>query len=257
MESVTQEKLLGLPTLSVVRFLRLPADVLVGIYTDWLEVHRLVRLDSAICSRQDRQEWMELLRKKSVLKSVKLGGYKRHKLLLWLESRNVRTSHLDLIGPNTYSVDFACALDNWLKMPGSDLQSVFFKRCEVHTVGCISSHSRNLRKLDLCDILTSHLNGYWDILRANNNIKELTIDTSYNCTCKEIPEDICLPSVVTLSVYMGIFHNKEVFMDFISRFPCIRCLTLKQYSAFRFKFGEIDKSVLLATLTDLTDIYLK
>jgi len=256
MEPATIVDLSGHSASSDVNFLRLPAELLFNIYSDWLDPLRVSRLDCAICSRQYRQEWLEYLKRRHILKTVQLSGFKSSSYVSWLGSRCVRALGLELVKPNIDDVEYVSALDTWLKHCGPTLKSVTLHGCHDHVVQYTQKYCTNLRKLEIKEILS--LDSYWDLLRANHNLTELIITLRYDCSfCEVIPDDILLSSVLLLSVNMRLFNSDTLYFQFLSIFPSVECLIMYEYELFSSIAGQLDKRMLIEILSTVKDVYLR
>lgn len=258
MEPVANVCLSGLPVSVRVKFLHLPSELLFKIYSDWLDPHRISHWDSAICSRQDRQQWLEYLKSRHTLPTVRLNGFKpiHTSYIAWLASRCVRAFGLELVKPNVNDTEFVPALESWLKHSGPIIESVLLEGCHDCVIHCIRENCTNLRKITLSEILS--MDSYWDILHANYNLKELSISVRYDCNfCVQIPDDFVLSWVKKVSIDMRLFGSNLLFFDFISKFPSLECLVLFKYELFSFVVGQLDKHLLIETLPNLKDVYLR
>ena len=230
------------------QFLRLPSELLIRIYTEWIGARNIFRVDSAMCSKQHRQDWLHYLKNICKFRSVELNELTRQAWLSWLTSRCVRVSELV---PDIYSARFKRKLERWLKHCGAEVHSVVFNRCEGYTVQCIKERSTNLRKIALSNVIS--MQPYWGILRARGDaIVTLTISASLDCTiCDVIPVNLWFPSVRNLTVDIRIFSEKHVFMDFLSRFFSVQSLALTQYRLFSYLVGKLNRNELLEILPNL------
>lgn len=208
-------------------------------------------MDSAICNKQHRPEWLLFLKCICKFKSIELNERNRQAWLIWLTSKRVRASELALIGPDIYSARFKRKLERWLKHCGSEVNSVVFNSCEGYTVQCIRERCTNLRKMALSNVIS--MQPYWGILRAKcDAIVTLTILASLDCSiCEVIPANLWFPSVRNLTVDMRIFNEKNVFIDFLSRFPSVQSLALTQYRLFSYLVSALNKNELRETLPNL------
>ena len=233
------------------QFLRLPYELLVTIYTEWLGARNIFQIDSAMCSKQHRPEWLPFLKDICKFKSVELNERNRQAWLKWLTSRRVRASELVLIGPDIYCSRFERKLERWLNYCGSEVHSVVFNTCEGYTVQCIRELCTNIRKISLSNV--NSMEPYWGVLRAKSDaLVTLTILASLDCSiCEVIPANVLFSSVRNLTVDMRLFNEKNVFIDFLSRFSSVHSLTLIRYRLFSYMVIALNKNELREILPNL------
>ena len=257
-ESKANEKLIDASLLlSGFQFLRLPSELLIIIYTEWLGALNLFQIDCAICSKQHRPEWLQFLKDICQFKSVELNERNRQAWLSWLTSRCVRVSELVLIGPDIYSARFKRKLERWLKHCGSEVHTVVLNTCEGYTVQCIRERCNNVRKIVLSNVIS--MQPYWGILRAKSDaIVTLSILASLDCSiCEVIPANLRLRSVRNLTVDMRLFSENQVFIDFLTRFPSLQNLALINYRLFSYLVGKLNRNELLEILPNLKTVRCK
>lgn len=242
--SGTREELVEAPSVvSRVQFLRLPSELLVTIYTEWLSARSLFYMDSAICSKQHRQEWLHFLKNMCQLKCIELNVLKDRQFVIhWLASRCVRVSQLVLADHRIHCARYIHELDRWLERCGSEIRYVLFCRCDRYTLQCIERHCTNLPAVVFSNVFS--IEPFWEILRAKSHtLSTVAVGASYDCNvCDVIPTDIFLPCVRNLTVDMKLFDQKRVFIDFLSRFPCVQKLRLEQFGTFGYLVGELNKN---------------
>ena len=75
--------------------IEIPDDIQIGLWSEWIEIDGLADLDTAICSKDLRPAFMELISEKSFVHKSK-SDYFEEEYIIWLAIRQIRVVSMDL-----------------------------------------------------------------------------------------------------------------------------------------------------------------
>ena len=187
---------------NIVDILNLPLVLQRELFGSWLTIREVAKMDSAICSREARLIFLELLTMECLVLNNPRGNIAHHNLMSWMawvvmRKVNITTSHLfRLVSPELFMPFFAHI--------GKQLETLTIRsHCENDIVfsqmlSCIASYCVNITELSLT--WCSTLQGLENILRSSKeSITKLYLD---NCNLSELQnDDLQLLSLQFLSIF--------------------------------------------------------
>jgi hypothetical protein len=103
--------------------LQISSDLFATILAEWIEQKAVTRLDSAMCSRQNRGRFLELLRE-VCFKSINLDSISG----MWVFTRNIRSYHVSIhFKDMPKSVMFDTAFDRWVEISVDSIDSMLIE----------------------------------------------------------------------------------------------------------------------------------
>lgn len=176
-------------------FIDLPCDIVSYIVTGWFRWKEVGRFDGALCNRQKRNMWLQLLRDKCIFGSLQVSpNRKGHVEINWILSREIQTAKLVIDDDCTASP----ALFIWFAKQKTSISRLIDFSGNHDMLNSNKPALKNITSfVGTYNELTS---SFWDVLQACTNLKALRI------TCYElgvIPENISFPYLTKLSINIG------------------------------------------------------
>ena len=149
----------------------LPTELTVNVISCWLDWHSLARLDTAMCNKSARSEFLDVLKGFTTCNEI-MGQTKSSNLHHWILLRCVRLSVIHVTG--NFPVDPAL-IEKSIRLSGNDLRKFhwFDHQFPVQFSTCIIKHCSRLTTLILERCRIDDV--VWDIIAANQQITQLRL----------------------------------------------------------------------------------
>ena len=189
-------------------FCKLPTSVFCSVFSDWLSIKDLGRLDCAYCNVKSRPAHLQSIRTKEfVFKNSVDVSNKR--LLLWLLARKMKAASVNF-GVSTGSSLHVQPLSDYLRHFGDSVRTVHFQAAQstqasqsiaisgqtTHTMHLVAIHCRKLKILRCTSMCLEP--ALREVLWCNSKLEELWLSRIPNYGT-QIFDDVSLQSLKILS----------------------------------------------------------
>lgn len=202
-----------------VSFLDLPTILVALLVSEWLKWKDISRLDSAMCNKFDRLEWLNLLKTNCGSSFVCIGfPWENPSMHQWFVARKIRTWHIE-IGHEGYNE----VTRKWLKNTSFLVTSV-----SVHENGETDQVLAHI--MQLCGQLKKLVFSYcrmetscWDLVSNARNLNEIQICGQVHRHSIHVPTDFSQK----LSITWTAFAEGNALTR-IQKLPMVRYLDLRR-----------------------------
>lgn len=206
-----------------VNFLNIPRDLLTNLATGWLNWIDVARWDSAICSKEHREEWLNILQNDCVSEYVCISiRWAKSSLHCWFVVRQIRTGQL-YVEHDDASKEPATTL--WLENTKFLLKRVTFRlRKSNQMLLCVAERCDQLRVLhfDSCHI-DKHM---WEVIGGRLKLEELRIFGRFLDAKMEVPTNASFPCLERLDIDCNSFRPGYA-TSLVHNPPALRTLRLR------------------------------
>ena len=181
------------------RFVTLRNELLASILTEWLPLKFVALVDSAMCTNNDREIWLKMLKGWYILPDVSLEIENRVGLARWLISRSVRVNTLKILSVEVTDANVITALTPWLPISANALRSVSFLNDCFAYIPHIYEHCTQLRTIEMRGLPSI---AFWNIVRNNKQLNTLLLKGSLKLFVAVPPTKLAISELtVPVDVY--------------------------------------------------------
>lgn len=213
-------------------FTSLPSELISLLVSDWLDWRDVGHLDSAVCNKTEREEWLNLLRTHCVFHSISRVFANYPRFLHWVISRCIRVQDV--------FIGMSLLLNNetatkWFQHTASFLTTLTF-----HQIRDVAKETiaRCCSKLLVLHVETCFVEDtFWEIqeiLQNNPNLQELRMHTNVGINTsarpakyRALPKELTLPHLQRLEI-SGEFFNSENAVLLLHQLPSLRSIKINQ-----------------------------
>jgi len=205
----------------------LPTEILADILSRWVDWPSIARLDSAMCNKLMRFEFLDKLKGFIICNEI-MGLSKCSNLHNWIWLRSIRASVIHVAG--NFPVDPAL-VEKLMHLSRNDLRRFrwFDHNLPVQFSTCIVMHCSRLTSLILERCKIDDV--VWDIIAANQLITELRL-TGYcvTSTVSKLHNALCGTNITQLSMSGGDTLLDTTFLLMLEHMPNLRTLKATDFT---------------------------
>ena len=209
--------------MSCSKFLCLPNELFSLLVTDWIGWKEVARMDSAMCNRASRQDWLDILKNDCIFHSVSLGYYRSPpNNYRWCILRQIRTKEID------YDSSKLCEDEQtvrWLQHTAPFIATIKVLSTNPTPITSLVRVCNKLKVLSVASCVVDDT--FWDLVRNNPSLEALHVYESksqYEPT-QGVPANVSLSHLKKLEVLYNSFPNIYV-VAFIKQLPALQSLKL-------------------------------
>ena len=209
----------------------LPNELLSLLFTDWLNWNEVGRLDSAICKKAHRQNWLEILTDNCVFRSVYFDGQRNYRYLSsfdWCVKRLVKTREIVL---DRQEVSDNNSTKRWLRKTACLLTTIKFGLTSAASIGSVALVCERLicLSLDSCFIDGR----FWGLISNNPNLVELHMVDCIVVHCDSM-EQSGLRGLRKLNFQCNSFYGESCVDLFLRQLSALQSLKLEEEYLSKF-----------------------
>lgn len=214
-------------------FLGLPTEVAAEIFSQWLTISEICKVETSLCSSTNRSSLRNILENSTVRCRI---FNERAEQLRWLLNRKVKISSLEAEAPPTARSGAQLAV--LLNRSVSSLTQIQL-RGDHEVFNAVMAKCRNLEVVEL--EYFSLTQPFWDMLAESPSLVTIALDTCF--FPKDINTNVTCPSVQTLIIEDDADNHMEIAL-------LRACCNATGY--YRTHGGFVDLSAIPSTLTNLS-----
>ncbi len=215
-------------------FISLPRDILSLLVVDWLGWRDIGHLDSAICNKAARKDWLHLLRDICIFNSVSAGFWQLPNYFPWALERLIRTRQI-VVGFNPHLEEDLMV--RWFQHTGPYLASFTSNQIDNYVLTSLARYCNKLQCLCCrnCNLDVT----YWTILMNNPELQHLTLFGQPGRT-DPVPTDLHLPNLTKLEISCVVLTLEDTTV-LLRQLPSLQSI----------KFSQSDMSVAYESLIEV------